>query len=212
MSEEIRPSVGEEIASSISHGFALLASIAALPVLVVSALRQHDPWHVVGVSIFGATLIVLYAASTLYHATRTPRAKRILRVFDHGAIYLVIAGSYTPFTLGVLRGPWGWSLLVAIWALALTGIALKAGLGFRFPKLSTALYLLMGWLVVLAIRPLLARMSTAGLLWLLSGGLCYTLGVLFYAWKRLRYAHFIWHLFVFGGSVCHFFAILWHAK
>lgn len=212
MSEELPPSAGEEIASSISHGFALLASIAALPVLVVSALRRHDPWQVVGVSIFGATLIVLYAASTLYHATRAPRAKRALRVLDHSAIYLVIAGSYTPFTLGVLRGPWGWSLLVAIWALALTGIALKAGFGFRFPKLSTALYLLMGWLVVLAIRPLLARMSAAGLLWLLSGGLCYTFGVVFYAWDRLRYSHLIWHLFVFGGSACHFFAILWYAK
>jgi len=206
------PSFGEEIANSVSHGFALLASLVALPVLVASALRQHDPWQVVGVSIFGASLIVLYAASTLYHAIRAPRAKRALRVLDHGAIYLVIAGSYTPFTLGVLRGPWGWSLLVAIWVLAIAGIALKAGLGFRYPRLSTALYLLMGWLVVLAIRPLLALMSTAGLLWLLAGGLCYTFGVVFYAWERLRYSHFVWHLFVFTGSVCHFFAILWYAR
>jgi hemolysin III len=212
MSEKVPPSVGEELANSVSHGFALLASVAALPVLVVTAVRQHDPWHVVGVTIFGTTLILLYASSTLYHAIRDPHAKGVLRVLDHSAIYLVIAGSYTPFTLGVLRGPWGWSLLVAIWALALAGIALKTGLGFRYPRASTALYLLMGWLVVLAIRPLLARMSTAGLLWLLSGGLCYTFGVVFYAWERLRYGHFAWHLFVFAGSVCHFFAILWYAR
>ena len=212
MSEKIPLSLGEEIACSVSHGVALLASLVALPVLVVSALRQGDPWHVVAVSIFGATLVLLYAASTLYHAIRTQHAKRVLRVLDHAAIYLVIAGSYTPFTLGVLRGPWGWSLLIAIWALAILGIALKTSLGFRYPKLSTALYLLMGWLAVLAIRPLLTRMSTAGLLWLFAGGLCYTFGVIFYAWERLRYAHFVWHLFVFAGSACHFFAILWYAR
>lgn len=211
MPEERLPPLGEEIANSVSHGVALLASIAALPVLVVSALRRHDAAQVAAVSIFGATLIALYASSMLYHAVRAPRAKRILRVFDHGAIYLVIAGSYTPFTLGVLRGPWGWALLFAIWTLAFAGIALKAGFGFGYPKLSTALYLVMGWLVVLAIRPLLAVMSTAGLIWLIAGGLCYTLGVVFFAWERLPYSHFTWHLFVFCGSACHFFAILWYA-
>ncbi|HEY9514500.1 MAG TPA: hemolysin III family protein [Gemmatimonadaceae bacterium] len=205
-------SLGEEIANSVTHGAALLASIAALPVLVVTAVGRHDPWQVVSGAIFGATLILLYLASTLYHAMPVCRAKSVLRVVDHAAIYLLIAGTYTPFLLGALRGPWGWSLLGVIWGLALLGIAGKCTIGFRLPMLSTALYLAMGWLILVAIVPLVTHVSPAGLMWLAAGGLCYTGGVAFYATdSRLRYGHMLWHLFVVAGSVCHFTAVLWHA-
>ena len=204
-------SLGEEIANSVTHGVALLASVAALPVLIVIAVLRRDPWQVVGGAIFGSTLILLYAASTLYHALPQPRAKRVFRVLDHSAIYLLIAGTYTPFALGALRGPWGWALLGAVWTLAALGITAKATLGFRFPRLSTAIYLLMGWLGVIAARPLLAEVGVAGVAWIIAGGLSYTLGVIFFAWERLRYGHMVWHLFVAAGSVCHFFAVLWHA-
>ena len=210
---EARPqSLGEEIANSIVHGAGMLASIAALLVLMLAAAGQHDVWQIVGGAIFGATLILLYLASTIYHALPAGRAKRILRVLDHSAIYLLIAGTYTPFTLGALRGPWGWALLGTIWTLALFGIAAKSTLGFRFPRLSTLLYIGMGWLVVVAAHPLVTRVSPAGLAWLVAGGLCYTGGVVFYATDtRIRYGHAVWHLFVLAGSACHFAAVLWHA-
>jgi hemolysin III len=208
---ERRPSLGEEIANSVTHGVALAASAAALPILVVVNVARGDTWQIVGGSIFGATLILLYAASTLYHALPQPRAKRVFRALDHSAIYLLIAGTYTPFALGVLRGPWGWTLLAGIWGLATLGIIAKATMGFRFPRLSTAIYLLMGWLAVIAIRPLAAQLGAAGMVWLIAGGLSYTAGVAFFAWERLRFGHMVWHLFVAGGSVCHFFAVLWHA-
>lgn len=205
-------STGEEIASSISHGLALLASLVALPVLVLVARDRDDPWQLVGGAVFGATLILLYAASTLYHALPASKAKRVFRVLDHAAIYLLIAGTYTPFTLGPLRGAWGWSLLATVWGLAVVGVCGKAALGFRFPRLSTAVYLLMGWLIVIAIRPLVAHVGGAGLAWLLAGGIAYTSGVLFYTWdQRLRYGHSVWHLFVAAGSVCHFVAVLQYA-
>ncbi len=208
---ERRLSLGEEIANSVTHGVGALASIAALPILVVVAVSRGDPWQVVGGAIFGATLIMLYVASTLYHALPHPRAKRVFRVLDHSAIYLLIAGTYTPFALGALRGPWGWALLGAVWTLAALGITAKATLGFRFPRLSTAVYVAMGWLALIAAQPLLAHVGVAGLMWLLAGGLCYTAGVVFFAWERLRYGHMVWHLFVAAGSVCHFFAVLWYA-
>ena len=205
-------SSGEELANTITHGAGLLASLAALPLLVLAAARRGDPWQVVGGAVFGATLVVLYLASTLYHALPWPRARHVLRTIDHSAIYLLIAGTYTPFTLGVLRGPWGWTLLGTIWALALLGVAAKWSIGFRFPRLSTALYVAMGWLVMVAIRPLVAHVAPAGLAWLLAGGWCYTGGVVFYATDtRLRYGHAIWHLFVLAGSTCHFFAVFGHA-
>ncbi len=204
--------LGEEIANSITHGAGLLASIAALPILVLTAVGQRDPWQLVGGAIFGTTLVLLYFTSTLYHALPDCNAKRVMRVLDHSAIYLLIAGTYTPFTLGVLRGPWGWSLLGTIWALALSGVLAKWLLRFRFPRLSTALYIAMGWLVVIAIRPLVTSISPAGLAWLVAGGLCYTGGVAFYATDtRLRYGHALWHLFVIAGSVCHFVAVLRYA-
>lgn len=206
-----RLSLGEEIANSVTHGVALLASLAALPILLVVAVARGDPWQVVGAAIFGATLIMLYTASTLYHAFPESRAKRVFRVLDHSAIYLLIAGTYTPFAFGPLRGPWGWALLGAVWALAALGITAKATLGFRFPRLSTAIYLVMGWLAVIAFRPLSTQVGRAGMAWLIAGGLCYTAGVIFFAWERLRYGHMVWHLFVTAGSVCHFFAVLWYA-
>ena len=204
-------SLGEEIANSVTHGVAALASVATLPILVAVAVTRGDPWRVVGSAIFGATLVLLYTASTLYHALTHPGAKRVFRVLDHSAIYLLIAGTYTPFALGALRGPWGWSLFGAVWALAALGIAAKATLGFRFPRLSTAIYVGMGWLAVIAFRPLLTHIGLPGVLWLVAGGLCYTAGVIFFAWERLRYGHMVWHLFVAAGSVCHFFAVLWYS-
>ena len=204
--------LGEEIANAVTHGAGLVASIAAVPVLVLAALHQQDTWQIVGGAIFGVTLVMLYLASTVYHALPVCRAKHVLRVLDHSAIYLLIAGTYTPFTLGVLRGPWGYSLLGTIWALALFGIVAKFTLGFRFPRLSTMLYIGMGWLVVVALHPLATRVSPTGLAWLVAGGLSYTGGVIFYATDaRIRYGHALWHLFVLAGSVCHFVAVLGHA-
>ncbi len=215
MNESRPQTLGEEIANAVTHGAGLLASIAALPVLILAALNQRDVWQIVGGAIFGATLVLLYLASTVYHALplRRSRAKRVLRVLDHSAIYLLIAGTYTPFTLGALRGPWGWTLLGTIWGLALFGILAKFRLGFRFPRLSTVLYIAMGWLVIVALHPLATRVSPAGLAWLVAGGLCYTGGVIFYATDtRIRYGHALWHLFVLAGSVCHFVAVLGHAS
>lgn len=210
---DTRPqSLGEEIANSVTHGVALLASIAALPVLLIAASGRHDALQLVGSAVFGVTLVLLYAASTLYHAIPAPEAKRVLRVLDHGAIYLLIAGTYTPFTLGALRGPIGWTLLATIWVLALFGILAKCVYRFRYPRLSTALYIGMGWLIVLALRPLITHVSPPGLLWLLVGGICYTAGVAFYATDaRLRYGHAVWHGFVAAGSVCHFYAVFRYA-
>lgn len=196
----------------MTHGAGLAGSLAALPVLVRTAAGQRDPWQLVGGAIFGMTLVLLYLASTLYHALPSPRAKAVLRVLDHSAIYLLIAGTYTPFTLGALRGPWGWGLLGTIWGLALLGVVAKCTLGFRFPRLSTLLYLAMGWLVLVAIHPLVTRVAPAGLVWLVAGGICYTGGIAFFATDtRLRYGHAVWHLFVLAGSACHFWAVLRHA-
>lgn len=201
------PSLGEEIANSVTHGLGLLASLVAAPALIVVAARG-DAWRVVGSTVFAVTLVAMYAASTLYHSLPPSRAKRVFRVLDHGAIYLLIAGTYTPFTLGALRGAWGWSLFGLVWGLAVTGVVLKSVRGFRHPRVSTAVYLLMGWLVVVAIRPVTANLPLAGQLWLLAGGLAYTGGVVFYVLDHRRYVHAVWHLFVLGGSSCHFVAVL----
>ena len=201
----------EEIACSVIHGLGLAAAIAAIPALAMAAVRQDDPWRTAGAAVFGTTLALLYATSTLYHALpagRLPHAKRIFRVLDHAAIYLLIAGTYTPFMLGPLRGPLGWALFGTIWGLAAAGVTLKTTVGFRFPQCSTALYLAMGWLILVAARPLAARLEATALAWLVAGGLCYTVGVVFFAWERIRYGHAIWHLFVAAGSACHFLAVL----
>ena len=205
-------SVGEEIANSVSHGVGFLAVIAVTPILVLGAI-PHGAASIVGVSIFAATMAVLYLTSTLYHAFPHSPTKRALRVIDHGAIFLLIAGTYTPFTLGILRGAWGWTLFGTVWGLALAGVLFKVvgGRGLRYPIASTAIYLAMGWLVIVAIQPLWQRMPQAGLIWLVAGGVAYTGGVAFYALKRVRYSHFLWHLCVLTGTTCHFFAVIGYA-
>jgi hemolysin III len=203
-------SVGEEIANSVSHGVGFLAIIAVTPVLVIGAI-PHGAASIVGVSIFAATMAVLYLASTLYHAFPASQAKRAFRVIDHGAIFVLIAGTYTPFTLGILRGAWGWALFGMVWGLALAGVIFKVVGGLRYPRTSTAIYVAMGWLVLVAIQPLWERMPLAGLLWLVAGGVAYTGGVAFYAMKRVRYGHLLWHLSVLAGTTCHFFAVIWYA-
>jgi hemolysin III len=208
MVQERTPSRGEEIANSVSHGVGLLAALAAAPVLVLSAVRHGGAARIAGASVFAAAMVLLYLTSTLYHALPRNRAKRVFQVLDHAVIFLMIAGTYTPITLGVLRGTWGWTLFGLVWSLAIAGVALTAGGGVRYPKLTTSLYLAMGWLILIAVKPLWLRMPSEGLLWLLAGGIAYTVGVVFYAAKRVRYSHFIWHLFVMTGTSCHYIAVL----
>ena len=203
---------GEEIANSISHGIGLAAALVATPFLILHAVRRGDTGYIVGASIFAATMVLMYFASTLYHALPNGQAKRLFRIIEHSAIFLLIAGTYTPFTLGVLRGAWGWTLLGLVWSIAAAGVALKAIYKASHPILSTTLYLLMGWLIVIAANPLYARVPISGLYWLLAGGVAYTAGGAFFAAdSRLRYGHFIWHLFVMAGTACHFCAVYWYA-
>jgi hemolysin III len=199
--------LGEEIANSITHGIGAGLGIAALVILVVMAARQGEPWRIVSFSIYGATLILLYLFSTLYHAIQHPGAKKVFQIFDHSAIYLLIAGTYTPFLLITLRGPWGWTLFSVIWLLAICGIVFKAVFIQKMKRLSTLIYILMGWLIIIAMKPLLSNLPRPGLWWLLGGGLAYTGGVVFYVLKSIKYSHAVWHLFVLGGSICHFFSI-----
>lgn len=201
---------GEEIAHSVTHGVGAALSAAGLVLLVVRAAQAGDPWRVVSFAIFGATLVLLYLASTLYHALRPPRARRVFQILDHGAIYLLIAGTYTPFLLVSLRGGWGWSLFGVVWGLAAAGIVFKSFCAGRYRVVSTLLYLAMGWLCVIATGPLLRAVPRDGLLWLLAGGLAYSGGTVFYLWKRLPYHHAVWHLFVLAGSICHFCAVYGH--
>ena len=205
-----RYSLGEEIANSVIHGVGAALSVAGLTVLVAFASLRGNAWHIVASSIFGAALVLMYAASTLYHAIQHPTGKAVLRVLDHAAIFLLIAGTYTPFTLVNLRGPWGWSLFGVIWGLALLGIAFQVTILRRWAKASVAVYVLMGWAVVTAIKPMLATVAPGGLLLLLLGGLCYTGGVGFYVWRRLPYHHALWHVFVLAGSAFHYFAVLFY--
>lgn len=203
--------LGEEIANSVSHGAALLAAIFSVPFLMASA-RNLSPASFIGAIVFASTMVLLYLTSTLYHALPAGRAKRVFLKLDHGAIYLFIAGSYTPFALGALGGPWGWGLFGVVWSLAAIGIALKAFDRLSHPWLSTGLYLAMGWLVVVAAVPLLERVPLPGVLWLVAGGLAYTVGVIFFVLdSRIRYSHAVWHGFVALGTGCHFFAVLSYA-
>jgi hemolysin III len=210
MMAERPQSLGEEIANSVSHGVGFLAALAATPVLIVNAAR-HGAAAVVGASVFAAALLFQYSMSTMYHALARNRAKRVFRVIEHAAIYVLIAGTYTPFTLGVLRGPWGWTLLAIIWTLAAAGVALDSSTGLSHPILSTSVYVAMGWFIVVAARPLWLHLPRPGLELLVAGGLAYTVGVAFYAAKRLKYGHFVWHLFVIAGTTCHFLAVLRYA-
>jgi hemolysin III len=198
----------EEIANAVTHGIGLLFSVAGCIVLLVFAILHGRANYIVACSIYGVTLICLYAASTLYHAAIAPRVKRALKILDHSAIYLLIAGTYTPFLLLYLRGAWGWTLFAVVWSLALAGILFKFWFVDHFPFLSTAVYLLLGWLVVIAVKPVQAHIPASTLLWLVAGGLLYSSGVIFFAWKRLPYGHVIWHLFVMAGSACHYVAVL----
>jgi hemolysin III len=202
----------EEITNSLSHGLGGVAAVIGAPLLIRHAARYGDPWFMVGTSVFAATIILLYLSSTFYHALPVGKAKRVFRHIEHSAIFLLIAGTYTPLMLGVLRGAWGWSLLGTIWSIAVVGVMLQIFEKFSFsaPKFSTGLYLLMGWVIVVAIVPLSERMPTMGLVWLVAGGLAYTAGVVFYVTDaRLRYGHLVWHLFVMAGTACHYLAVFW---
>lgn len=204
--------LGEEIANALSHGLGCLLALASLPILVHYAARDGGAVNVVAASLFAGTMILLYLVSTVYHALPAGRAKAWFNRLDHATIYIFIAGSYAPFTLGVLRGAWGWTLFGIVWGLAAAGVAAKLFNRLRHPLWSTGLYVAMGWVVLVAAVPLFERMSGAGLTWLVLGGLCYTAGAaVFLLDSRVRYAHFVWHLLVIGGSACHFFAALWHA-
>lgn len=203
-------SLGEELANSITHGIGALLSAVGLVLLVSISLRYGNFWHALASSVFGTTLVCSYTASTLYHSIAVERFKPTLRRLDHAAIYLLIAGTYTPFMLISLRGPWGWSLLGVVWTIAVGGVAGKLLIPHKMAKFSTALYLLMGWIALIAVRPLLASVEPGGLLLLLAGGLAYSGGVVFYALERMPYNHMIWHLFVLAGSALHFCAILFY--
>ncbi|MFZ5496775.1 MAG: PAQR family membrane homeostasis protein TrhA [Verrucomicrobiota bacterium] len=200
----------EEIANRLTHGVGALLGVAGLVLLVVASARHGDAWHMVSAAIFGASLVLLYTASTLYHSFSGEKARLLLRKFDHAAIFLLIAGTYTPFVLVTLRGVWGWSLFGVVWGLAAAGVALKFRFAGRFRVVSTLIYIAMGWLVMIAIKPLMAALPAGGLKLLVAGGLCYTGGVVFYLWKRLPYHHAIWHLFVLAGSICHWAAVFFH--
>jgi hemolysin III len=203
-------SAGEEVAHVITHGLGAVLSIAGLTVLVARASMYGNVWHITASAIFGASLVMMYAASALFHGIQYPRAKHILRVIDHSLIYVLIAGTYTPFTLITLHGPWGWSLFGITWGLALFGIVFKIFATGKFEKLSLAIYLGMGWCAIIAAKPLLATLPAGGLILMLAGGLTYSGGVAFYVMERLRYHHAIWHVFVLGGSILHYFAIFFY--
>jgi len=203
-------SLAEEIASSLIHGLGAALSVSALVFLTALSLQSGDPWRVVSLTIYGSTLVILYISSTLYHSFQSPMAKRVFRYLDHSSIYLLIAGTYTPFTLVNLRGGWGWTLFGLIWGFAVLGLIMTiSGFG-RSRVLASLIYIGMGWLVVIAIKPLISAIPPGGLAWLVAGGLFYTFGVIFYIWKTLPFNHAIWHLFVLAGSVFHFLAILFY--
>lgn len=205
-----RYSMGEEVASSIIHGVGVLLSIGALVMLTAYASTFGDAWHLASCSIFGATLVVMYTASTLYHSIQFPKAKSILRIIDHSAIFLLIAGTYTPITLVNMRGPWGWSMFGIVWSIAIFGIGFQNVMIKKTKILSVILYVVMGWAVIVALGPLVSSVETGGLILLVLGGAVYTLGLIFYGWKNMPYNHAIWHVFVLVGSTLHFFAVLFY--
>ncbi len=206
--KELPYSPGEELAHSITHGVGFFIGIAVLVLLVVFSALRKSAWEVVSCSVYGTTFILLYLGSTLYHSARRPRTRKIFKVIDHAAIYLLIAGTYTPYALAPLRGTLGWTIFGAIWGCALVGILYKAFFAGRFKALSLASYLFMGWFCIIAIKPLFDGLGTTGFIFLAAGGLCYSVGAIFYAMKSLKWSHTVWHLFVLAGSICHFFSIL----
>jgi hemolysin III len=204
-------SLGEEIANSVSHGIGLLLALAAFPVLVIATLRRGDVAEIAGATVFAITAVLLYSTSMLFHAFPQSRTKRVFQVLDHSAIYLLIAGTYTPFTLGVLHGVWGWTLFGLVWSMAVVGIVLKALGGIRYNTVSTLVYVAMGWLVVIAADTVWTLVPKWGIFWLFAGGVAYTLGAVFFLAERVRFFHFVWHLFVIAGTACHFVAVLWYS-
>jgi len=204
-------SLTEEISHAVSHGIGIVLAIAGLTILVATAALRGDTLGVATGAVFGTTLILLYVASTLYHAIPIPAAKRVLRVLDHSAIYLLIAGSYTPWTLGPLRGPWGWGLFALVWTGAVVGIVAKSAAFHRMKVVSLVMYVAMGWCVLLALEPLRRNVAAGGIALLVAGGLAYSGGLVFYGWKSLRFHHLFWHLAVLAGSILHFFAVLYYA-
>lgn len=200
-----------ERANALSHGVGLVLALAAAPILIISTVREGGVGDIVGASVFAAAMILLYLASTAYHAAPPGRWRDVLRRFDHAAIYLLIAGTYTPFTMGVLSGAWGWTLFGLVWSAAALGVVTKIVAGVRRPRLSAFLYLAMGWMAIVAVRPLVEALPLPGLLWLGAGGIAYTVGVPFYLSRRLPRGHLIWHLFVLAGTTCHFIAVLEYA-
>lgn len=200
----------EEVAHALTHGIGAALSIGGLVIMLLWSVTYGDAWHVVAASIYGASLILLYTASTLYHAFPWPRIKYFFQQLDHAAIFVLIAGTYTPFALINLRGAWGWTLLGVAWGIAIFGVIFELAVKERKKVISLSLYLGMGWMALIAIKPMLENVDTSGLLLLLAGGLCYTVGVIFYVWKSLPYHHAIWHLFVLAGSIFHFFSIFYY--
>ena len=200
----------EEILNVITHGTGLLLAIAALVLLVVFSSRYGSTWHIVSFTIYGATLVILYLASTLFHSVQKQPIRNYLNIFDHSSIYLLIAGTYTPFLLVTLNGPWGWSLFGVVWGLAITGVVLKLFFTGRYDIVSLVAYVLMGWIIVIAIVPLVRNLPLGGLLWLLAGGIAYSIGAVFYIWHKIPFNHAIFHVFVLLGSLCHFVAVFWY--
>ncbi len=201
----------EELANSISHGIGLAGAIIAAPILIFYSAEHGDAWAVAGASVFITTAILLYLSSTLFHSMKQGKLKEIYQIVDHAAIFLLIAGTYTPFTLGVLRGATGWTLFGIVWAIAAGGIILKVVVGVKYMKFWVALYVTMGLLIIVAVKPLMEAMPIAGLYWIAAGGAAYILGIIFYAMPHKRYAHFVWHLFVLAGTSCHFIAIMFYS-
>ena len=197
----------EERLNIWSHGIGFLLAVAGLTLLVVKASIKGSAWHIVSWSIFGASMVILYAASTLYHWSKKPKVRRKLRIFDHAAIYLLIAGTYTPFTLTTMQGAFGWVLFGITWGLALGGVIVKLFFTGKYDRLSTILYVAMGWLVIIAVKPMISNLGSVSLWYLLAGGISYTVGAVLYSLPRLRFNHAIFHLFVLGGTICHFFAV-----
>ena len=201
----------EEIANSVSHGIGLFFALIAAPLLVDNALRSGQKLRIISFTIYAATMVLMFAASMVYHGLPRGRAKFVCRIIDHSAIFLLIGGTYTPLMMGVLWGPWGWTLLTLVWTFALTGVVLTAISRVRYPTLSTIVYLMLGWLIIVGVDPMWERMNHWGLFWIAVGGLAYTMGVGFFASERLRYGHLIWHLCVLVGSACHYIAVILYA-
>jgi hemolysin III len=209
--QEIAPYIFlEEIFNGITHGIGALVSIAALVLLIVFSSIYGNLSHIISCTIFGFTLVLLYTASTLYHSFQKPKLKHLFKIFDHSCIYVLIAGTYTPFMLVTIRGVLGWSMFALVWSLTVIGVVFKVFFIHRFNIISTIAYILMGWIIIIAIKPLFQTLPGGGLVLLICGGLAYTLGTVFYAWKKLPFNHAIWHLFVLTGSVCHFFAVMFY--